>query len=84
MKMLAEYLDNAIKFEQLAAAEKNPALRAELERQAAAYRKLAEERAKQYGYPMPDDSRQKSAKEAGLAPKPDEHQGAEKRPCNKR
>ena len=45
MKMLAEYLEKAITFEQMAAQEKN-AVKASLEKQAAAYRKLAAERAK--------------------------------------
>jgi hypothetical protein len=53
MKMLAEYVENAIKFEKLAAEEKNPAVKADFEKQAAAYRKLAEQRAKQYGLQMP-------------------------------
>ena len=57
MKMLAEYLDTAIKFEQMAAAEKDPKLKTHLEQQAAAYRKLAEKRAKEYGLDMPPDSR---------------------------
>jgi hypothetical protein len=53
VKMLAEYLDTAIKFEQMAAAEKDPNLKADFERQAAAYRKLAEKRAKEYGLKTP-------------------------------
>jgi hypothetical protein len=53
MKMLAEYLENALKFESMAASEKDPTLKAHFEKQAAAYRKLAEQRAKQHGYPMP-------------------------------
>ena len=46
MKMLAEYLEKAITFEQLAAQEKDDVLRACLEKQAVAYRKLAAGRAK--------------------------------------
>jgi hypothetical protein len=57
MKMLAEYLDTAIKFEQMAAQEKDPKLKADFEKQAAAYRKLAEKRAKEYGLKMPSDQR---------------------------
>jgi hypothetical protein len=53
MKMLAEYLDTAIKFEQMATHEKDPKLKAQFEQQAAAYRKLAEKRAKEYGLKMP-------------------------------
>jgi hypothetical protein len=49
MKMLAEYLENAVKFEKLAADEKDAKLKKEFEKQAAAYRKLAEQRAKEYG-----------------------------------
>jgi hypothetical protein len=45
MKMLAEYLEKAITFEQMAAREKDEVLRTSLERQAVAYRKLAAERA---------------------------------------
>jgi hypothetical protein len=56
MKMLAEYVENAIKFEKLAAEEKNPAVKADFEKQAAAYRKLAEQRAKKYGLKMPTTS----------------------------
>ena len=44
MKMIAEYLDHARQFERLAALEENPKLKAELEKQAAAYRKLAADR----------------------------------------
>jgi hypothetical protein len=55
MKMLAEYVDMAIKFEAMAAAEKDLKLKTEFEKQAAAYRKLAEKRAKEYGLKMPSD-----------------------------
>jgi hypothetical protein len=55
MKMLVEYLDNAVQFERVAADEKDPKLKAEFERQAASYRKLAEKRAKEYGLKMPPD-----------------------------
>jgi hypothetical protein len=53
MKMLADYLEKAIEFETMATQEKDPALKAELEKQATAYRKLAEKRAKEYGLKMP-------------------------------
>jgi hypothetical protein len=55
MKMLAEYFDTAMKFEQMAANENDPKLKAEFEKQASAYRKLAEKRAKEYGLNMPSD-----------------------------
>ena len=57
MKMLAEYVDMAIKFEQMAASENDPKLKADFEKQAAAYRKLAEKRAKEYGLEMPPERR---------------------------
>jgi hypothetical protein len=53
MKMLTEYLERAVEFENLAANENNEAFKAELLKQAAAYRKLAAKRAEQYGLPMP-------------------------------
>ena len=56
MKMLAEYLEKALTFERLAADEKDAALKANLEKQAAAYRKLAAERAKKYKLPTPSKS----------------------------
>lgn len=55
MKLVSEYLADAVKFERLARAEQNPALKAELEKQAAAYRKLAKERATKLGLPAPPD-----------------------------
>jgi hypothetical protein len=56
MKMIAEYLENAIRFDRMAAEaaeEPNPKLRADFEKQAAAYRKLAAERADKLGLPAP-------------------------------
>src|SRR4051812_25670629 len=42
MRLIADYVDRSIKFEHLAATEKNSAVKAQLEKQAAAYRTLAE------------------------------------------
>jgi hypothetical protein len=53
MKMIAEYLENALQFERMAAGEPDASLKADLERQAAAYRKLAAERAKRLGLQPP-------------------------------
>ncbi len=53
MKLLSEYLEHALTFERMAAQETNPELKAQFERQAAAYRKLAAERAERYGLPPP-------------------------------
>ena len=56
MKLVAEYLADALKFEQLAAQEKDEDLRLSLLQQAAAYHKLAETRAKELGKSV-DDAR---------------------------
>jgi hypothetical protein len=53
MKLLTEYLDRAINLERLAASEQDSKFKTELLNQAAAYRKLAAERAEQYGLPPP-------------------------------
>jgi hypothetical protein len=53
MKLLSQYLDHALKFESLAAAETNLQLKADLEGQAKAYRKLAAECAAKLGLPQP-------------------------------
>jgi len=45
MKMVAEYLEKALSFEQMAAPENDPKLKADLEAQAEAYWKLAADRA---------------------------------------
>jgi hypothetical protein len=45
MKMVAEYLEKALHFEMLAKGETDKALKANLLKQATAYRKLAAERA---------------------------------------
>jgi hypothetical protein len=51
--MIAEYLEHALAFEALAADEKNPILKEDLEKQAIAYRKLAAERSEKLGLPEP-------------------------------
>jgi hypothetical protein len=45
MKMVAEYLEKALHFEQMAESESNSELKAQLLGQAKAYRKLASDRA---------------------------------------
>ncbi len=52
--MLAEYLEHALEFERMAAREQNPEIRAQLEKQAEAYRKLAIARAKALGMEPPE------------------------------
>ena len=51
MKLLTQYLDRAVNLEQLAASEQDSKFKTEL--QAAAYRKMAAKRAKDYGLPPP-------------------------------
>ena len=55
VKLVAEYLADALKFEQLAEQEKDEDLKLSLLQQAAAYRKLAEKRAKELGKSVPDE-----------------------------
>jgi len=49
MKVMEEYLENALAFEQLAAVEIDPKLEDDFEKQAVAFRKLAAERTKRLG-----------------------------------
>lgn len=56
VKLIAEYLDRAVQFDLLARTEENPKLKADFEKQAAAYRKLAAERSKKLGLEPPPDS----------------------------
>jgi hypothetical protein len=51
MKLIAEYMDRALNFEHMAVLERNPEVKAQLEKQAAAYRKLAERRAEEISAP---------------------------------
>ena len=53
MKMIAEYLEKALSFEQMAANERDINLKAKLLEQAQAYRKLANERAAQLNLKVP-------------------------------
>jgi hypothetical protein len=53
MKLVTEHLATAAKFERLAAEESNPALKEQLLKQAADYYRLADERAKALGQPLP-------------------------------
>jgi hypothetical protein len=57
MKMIAEYIEKAVNFERLAAEEKDSKLKAELLAQAEAYKKLARDRAKREGLPLPTQSK---------------------------
>ena len=53
MKMIAEYLEHALKFERMAAEATDPALKESLAKQAVAYRQLAAERATRLGLSQP-------------------------------
>ena len=53
MKLIADYLENARKFEELAAAERTEAARVQLLDQASAYYKLAAKRAKALNIELP-------------------------------
>jgi hypothetical protein len=53
MKLVTEHLADAANFERWAEAESDPGLKKQLLEQAAAYRKLAQDRAKSLGVPLP-------------------------------
>jgi hypothetical protein len=53
VKVIEEYLENALAFEQLAAVEIDQMLKDDFEQQAVAFRKLAAERAKRLGLGRP-------------------------------
>jgi len=54
MKMVAEYLEQAHRFERMAGSETNPTAKRQFEEQARAYYKLATKRAKELGLPAPE------------------------------
>ena len=54
--MVAEYLEHVHQFERLAAAETDSKLKADFEKQAQAYRKLAKERAANLGMELPQSN----------------------------
>jgi hypothetical protein len=51
LDLLTQYIDHALTFERMADAEPNQGLKADFERQASAYRRLAAKRAKRLGLP---------------------------------
>jgi hypothetical protein len=55
MKLATKYLADAAKFERLARAERDPNLKAQLEKQALAYHKLTKKWAEKLGMPLPAD-----------------------------
>ena len=60
MKLIAEYLERAHQFERMASQETDPRLKAEFEKQALAYHKLAAKRAEESGLPLPKDESKSS------------------------
>jgi hypothetical protein len=54
MDLVLRYLESAIQLRDLAAVENDPKLKAALEKQAEAYRALAEKRARERDLPLPD------------------------------
>jgi len=54
MDLVLRYLENAAQLKRLAAIENDPKLKAELDKQAEAYRKLAEKRAQDRKLSLPD------------------------------
>jgi hypothetical protein len=53
MKLLTEYLERAVNLEQLAEGEQDERFKAQLLKQAGAYRRMAAKRADEYGLPAP-------------------------------
>jgi hypothetical protein len=53
MKLITEYLEDAARFERMAAEEKDPKVKAMLVAQATAYYKLAVKRAEEQGVRLP-------------------------------
>jgi hypothetical protein len=64
VKLVTEYLADAIKFDQMADDATDVALKTSFRKQAAEYRKLALKRAKQLGMPPPSVSLEPKADEA--------------------
>ena len=62
MKMLADYVEKALHFEQMAAEQKDANFKANLARLATAYRKLALGRAKELNVPLPPQLTSDSSK----------------------
>ncbi len=66
LDLLNQYIDHALTFERLADAESNRAVKADLERQASAYRRLAATRARKLGLPAPSKSERRCENAAAI------------------
>jgi len=64
LDLLNQYIDHALTFERLADAEPSRGVKADLERQASAYRQLAANRARKLGLPAPSKPERHCAKGA--------------------
>jgi hypothetical protein len=53
LDLLTQYIEHAVTFERMADAESNRGLKGDLDRHAMAYRRLAENRARKLGLPLP-------------------------------
>jgi hypothetical protein len=70
LDLLTQYIDHALTFERMAEAEPNQGLKADFERQASAYRRLAAQRARRLGLPSPSEPNRHTAnpRSAKMAP----------------
>jgi hypothetical protein len=64
LDLLTQYIDHALTFERMADAEPNRGLKADLERQASAYRRLAAQRARRLGLPPPSEPNRRACETA--------------------
>ena len=62
LDLLTQYIDHALTFERMADAEPDQGFRADLERQASAYRRLAAQRARRLGLPLPSEPERHSTR----------------------
>jgi hypothetical protein len=65
LDLLTQYIDHALTFERMAEAEPNQGLKADFERQASAYRRLAAQRARRLGLPLPSEPEQRHSARGG-------------------
>ena len=63
LDLLTQYIDHALTFERMADAEPDQGLKADFERQASAYRRLAAQRARRLGLPLPSEPERHCARD---------------------
>jgi hypothetical protein len=64
LDLLTQFINQALTFERMAEAELNQRLKADLERQASAYRRLAAQRAIRLGLPLPSEPKPRTCESA--------------------